>query len=180
MMTVEINTALKSFIETFGTVPGAIPPCRVLAGYQNRITKPKELDFVIFTPISQLQLAFGGYCWDGNYAAANAVVGTWTVRNLYQYTYQVDCFGPSGHDRLNRLSLIWRDGIGQRFMAWVCRDYSEYIGVISASPIRNNTVVEGTDDYNPRFSADFTFSTRLRASFSVPWFTDTDLDLRGI
>lgn len=99
---VQIFTAVRSVLGTFGLTSTLGTEVPIIQGQTNRVPQPAQQDFVEMWPIARVRLGMNIDNWGSPWAEISSVQET-------EITIQCDVHGPASGDNAQRISTLWRD-----------------------------------------------------------------------
>ena len=137
---------------------------RVIRGYVNRVSKPRERDYVLITPMAMTRLSTNRHAHD-------PASGRETITQPMRRRVQIDVYGEGAADWAKTLTTLLRDGLGCRFLA------AYGLAPLYVDDAQDMTQVEGNEQYNPRWMLGVMIQADESVSVDVDFFDDVNLGL---
>lgn len=139
----------------------------ILCGYNNKVSLPKDNDFIIFTILTPVR--YGTPRVD--YSHNQSLKGSFTSTQTFRVTVQIDFYGQFAFDRANDIINISRTEV-------LCKMLNQYgIQPIATDNAKNLTGVSGEKEYVERWSVDLELDYCDAVSGSQDWFNTAELNI---
>lgn len=144
-----------------------IPQSRLFRGNQSREVLPKENDYIIYTPITQVRHGSNVATLHAeNVAPENNAPDT--DEKLMQIDVQVDCYGVN--------AFAYAEGLETFAGAGRCNEWLKQskmgIRVLYASNPINATLVDETKQYIPRWVVTLAICVNVSVTDYIPWIEE--------
>lgn len=130
----------------------------VVAGQENRVPEPKELNFVVFIPLRMPRLAT-------NFEVLAGVGLQRSIKQNTEVVFQLDVHGPEAFNNANRISTLFRSSYAT--------DYFEAKGLpiapLFADDPRQAQFVDGEQQYEDRYIVE----AHLQVNFTMTAVTQS-------
>lgn len=157
----DVFTALRAFlqdilpVQTPASGPTPAVPHIVVAGQENRVPEPTQVNFVVFIPLRMPRLATNFEQLAGS-GPDHGLVQSLTQNT--EVVFQIDVHGPEAFNNANRISTLFRSSYAVDFF----EQYSAIAPLFADDP-RQAQFTDGEKQYEDRYIVE----AHLQVNFTV-------------